>query len=76
MEHREIIHILHIALLEIRVDAVLIAQEMQRVEGLGLRLRDGRNGRIARQSTEADEVATRVLERDALWCCGRCREVE
>lgn len=43
MENAKVIHILHIAFLEIQRGTVLFRQEVQSIECLGLRFRDGGN---------------------------------
>lgn len=48
MKDGEVVYILDIALLKLRVDAELLAQEMQRVEGLCLGFGDGWDGVAAR----------------------------
>ena len=68
MKDGEVVHILDVALFKICVDAELLAQEVQRIEGLGLGLSDGRNGVAARQLAEADKVTPGVLQKHSLRC--------
>lgn len=68
MENTQVIDILHVSLLEIQRGAVLVRQEVQRVERFGLRLGDGRDIRRARLGEEASEVTAGVLDEDALGC--------
>lgn len=76
VEEGDVVHVLDVALCEMGIHAELVAEKVQGVECLGLRLRDGRDLGIARQLPEADEVAARVLQADALRGCLRGRVVE
>jgi hypothetical protein len=75
MENAKIIHILHIAFLEIQSGTVLFRQEVQSIERLGLRFRD--RGDILRPglSQESSEVPPRVLNQDPLRGSGSGRLV-
>lgn len=76
MEDGQVVDVLDIALLEVRVHAELIAEEVQGVEGLGLGLGDGRDVGVAGERAEPDEGAAGVLQRDPLGTGIRRREVE
>lgn len=66
MEDGQVVDVLDVALLEVRVHAELVPEEVQGVEGLGLGLGDGRDVRVAGQRAEPDEGAAGVLQRDPL----------
>lgn len=66
MENTQIIHILHVALPEVQCHGEPLCQEVQCVEGFGLRFRDGWDVAGSGKSLEARETATGVLDYDAL----------
>lgn len=66
VEHGQVVHVLDVALFKVGRHVELLAQEVQRVERLGLRFRDGRDVRAARERAEADEVSPGILQDDAL----------
>ena len=71
MEDAQIVRELHIALLEVERNGISLSEEMQRVEGFGLRLSDGWNVGRAWETLEAGECAARVLDDQTLGgvCC-------
>lgn len=66
VKHGQVVDILHVALAEVGGDVEALAQKVQRVQGLGLGLRDGRHVGAARQRPEPDERAARVLQQHPL----------
>lgn len=66
VEECDIVDILDITLCKVGVDAKLLAEKVQRVQGLGLGLGDGGNVWIARQLAETHKVSPSVLQADAL----------
>lgn len=66
MEDAEIVDVLHVPLLELRVDTVLLASEVQCVEGFCLRLSYGGDICTSRQRSKSNKVSASVLQRDSL----------
>lgn len=66
MEDAQIVDILYVAFLELRVDAELLACEVEGVQCLSLGFGDGRDLCAARESAEPNEIATAVLQRYSL----------
>lgn len=64
MENAKVVHILHIALLEIQGGTVLFRQEVQSVECLGLGFADRRDILGSGLSQESREIASCVLDDD------------
>ncbi len=61
MEDGQIIDVLDVALLEVGRNAVLIAQEVGRIQCFSLGVGDGRDFGASWECAEADEVAASVL---------------
>lgn len=57
----EIVDILNVAFLELSIDAKLLPDEVQGVQGLSLCLCDGWNIRTTRKSTEPYKISSPVL---------------
>lgn len=76
MEYCEVVHVLHITLLEVRRDTELLSKEMEGVESLCLSLSDGRNVGAARECAKAYKVSPSVLQCDSLRRVLRCWLVE
>lgn len=71
MKDAEVIHVLHVTLLEVQSCAVLFRQEVKRVQGFGLGFGDWRDIGRSRLSKESSEVASCILDQDPLWgFCG------
>lgn len=66
VEDAQVVDVLHVSLLELCVDTILFANEMQSVEGFGLGFSDRWNVFTAWERTETHEVPAAVLQRDAL----------
>lgn len=67
MEDAEVIDVLHISLLKVQRGTVFLRQEMQGIQGLGLRFGDGGDVRGPGLGLKAGEIAPRVLNEDAIW---------
>lgn len=76
MEDTQIVDVLHIALAEVQRQVELLRHEVQRVERLGLRLRNRWDVPRARQRLVPREAAAGVLDQDALGAGGCCGLVE
>ncbi|QBZ61155.1 hypothetical protein PoMZ_08101 [Pyricularia oryzae] len=62
----QVVDVLHVALAKVGGDVEALAEKVQRVQGLGLRLGDGRDVGAARQGAEPDQVPAGVLQQDPL----------
>lgn len=71
MEDGQVVDILDVALLKVRRDTEPVPKEVQGVQRLCLRLRDGWDIAAAGQSTEPHEISTSILQDNSLW--GRSR---
>lgn len=73
MENTQVIHVLNISLLKSKRGAVLLSQEMQRIERLCLRFGDRWNIGRSRLCHESSKVAASVLDQDSFRGarCGR-----
>jgi len=72
MEDTQVVDVLNVTLLELGVDGIPLASEMQGVQGLGLCFADGWNVFTTWQRTKSYKVSTTVLERyssRSLVCC-------
>lgn len=76
MEKCKIVHVLNVALLEMRVDAVLLPEEVHRIKSFSLRFSDWWYLRVAWELTEAHEITPSILEKDSFRRCLSGRLVE
>ena len=65
VQHGEVVEDLNVALLEDELDRVLLGEEVDRVEGLGLEFAHGGHGRVVRREVGARQGAARELEAGA-----------
>lgn len=66
VEKCKIVHVLNVALLEVRVDAILLPEEVERIKSFSLRFTDWWYLRVAWELTEAHEITPSILKKDPL----------
>lgn len=66
VEYSHIVNVLYVALLEVRGNTKSLAQKVQSVECLGLRLGDGWQVAAAREVSKTDIVASSILEKHSV----------
>lgn len=66
MEDAEIVNVLHVAFLELRVDAVFLPNEVEGIQSFCLCFCDGRDVGTPRQCSKPYKVSPPVLQRDPL----------
>lgn len=71
MKDGKVVHILHVAFLEVGRNAQLFSKKMKSVQGFGLCFRDRRDIVTSWEGPESDKVSASVLQGHPLW--GRLR---
>lgn len=66
MEKCEIVHVLNVALLEVRIDAILLPKEVHRIKSFGLCFTDRWYLRVAWKLTKTHEITPSILKKNPL----------